>query len=132
MARVVHFEIHADDLERAKTFYSAVFDWPFEDYSTMTGSPYLGITTGAEGDPGINGGLMPRPDGDTAPRSGAGAFVCTIQVDDYDATEQRILAAGGEVAQAKASLGGMAWQGYYRDTEGNVFGIHQTDPDAGS
>jgi len=29
VSRVVHFEIHADDVERAKTFYNAVFDWSF-------------------------------------------------------------------------------------------------------
>ena len=31
MSRVVHFEIQADDLERAKAFYGSVFRWIFED-----------------------------------------------------------------------------------------------------
>ncbi|ADU49739.1 VOC family protein [Intrasporangium calvum] len=130
MSRVVHFEIQADDLERAKAFYGAVFDWSFEDFGQFTGSPYWGITTGAEDQPGINGGLLQRP----APTPGAGqgtnAFVCTVGVENYDATERRILDAGGEVALPKTALTGMAWQGYYLDTEGNTFGIHQPDPDA--
>jgi hypothetical protein len=34
------------------------------------------------------------------------------------------------VALPKSALPGMAWQGYYLDTEGNTFGIHQPDPNA--
>ena len=45
-------------------------------------------------------------------------------VGDYDETERRILGAGGQVALPKMALPGMAWQGYYLDTEGNTFGIH--------
>ena len=40
------------------------------------------------------------------------------------------LANGGEVALPKMALPGMAWQGYYLDTEGNTIGIHQPDPEA--
>jgi uncharacterized protein len=130
MSRVAHFEIQADDPERAKAFYAAVFDWTYEDYGQMTGSAYWGITTGPEDTAGINGGLLQRPAPAPAPEQGANAFVCTMVVDDFDGTEQRILAAGGRVALPKAALPGMAWQGYYLDTEGNTFGIHQPDPDA--
>jgi predicted enzyme related to lactoylglutathione lyase len=128
MSRVVHFEIQADDVERAKTFYAAVFDWSFEDYSEYTGSTYWGIVTGPEDEPGINGGLLTRP----APAMGQGTngFVCTMGIGAYDETERRILDAGGQVALPKMALPGMAWQGYYLDTEGNTFGIHQPDPDA--
>jgi len=61
MTRVVHFEIQADDVERAKAFYTSVFDWTFQDYGEFTGSMYWGITTGPETQPGINGGLLSRP-----------------------------------------------------------------------
>jgi len=130
MSRVAHFEIQADDLERAKAFYTAAFDWTYENYGEMTGSPYWGITTGPEDTAGINGGLLPRPAPAPAPEQGTNAYVCTMVVDDFDATEQRILDAGGRVALPKTALVGMAWQGYYLDTEGNTFGIHQPDPDA--
>jgi predicted enzyme related to lactoylglutathione lyase len=53
-----------------------------------------------------------------------------MEVDDYDAVESLILASGGRVAMPKLALTGMAWQGYYLDTEGNVFGIHQPDATA--
>lgn len=130
MSRVVHFEIQADDVDRAKAFYEAAFDWKFEDWGSFTGSVYWGILTGEADQPGINGGLLQRPAAAPAPQQGTNAFVCTMQVEDYDASEQKILAAGGQVALPKMALTGMAWQGYYIDTEGNTFGIHQPDPNA--
>ncbi len=130
MSRVVHFEIQADDVERAKTFYAAVFGWSFDDYSTFTGSTYWGIVTGQEDQPGINGGLLPRPAPTPALGQGTNGFVCTMGVEEYDETERRILDAGGQVALPKMALPGMAWQGYYLDTEGNTFGIHQPDSEA--
>ncbi|HZL81827.1 MAG TPA: VOC family protein, partial [Demequina sp.] len=54
MSRPVHFEIQADDIERAKAFYAAAFGWTFEDYTAFVDSPYWGVITGAEGEPGIN------------------------------------------------------------------------------
>lgn len=130
MGRVVHFEVHADDVERAKTFYGSVFGWSFQDYGTFTGSPYWGVVTGPGDEPGIDGGLLRRPAPAPAPDRGPNAFVCTLAVTDYDDTERRILEAGGRVAVPRTALAGIAWQGYYLDTEGNTFGIHQPDPGA--
>ena len=130
MARVVHFEIQVDDVERAKQFYASAFDWSFVDYGHVAGSPYWGVLTGPPDQLGIDGGLLVRPAPAPAVGQGANAFVCTVQVRDYDATERSILDAGGQVALPKQALTGMAWQGYYLDTEGNTFGIHQPDPEA--
>ncbi len=131
MSRVVHFEIQVDDIERAKAFYSAAFSWEFQDWSAAVGgAAYWGIVTGPEDQPGINGGLLQRPAPAPAAHQGTNSYVCTLEVDDYDATEARILEAGGLVALPKMALVGMAWQGYYLDTEGNTFGIHQPDPAA--
>lgn len=129
MSRVVHFEIHADDPVRARKFYAAVFGWTFEDFSAFVGAPYWGVVTGHEDEPGINGGLLQRPA--PAPGGASNAFVCTVGVDSYDETERAILEAGGQVALPKMALPGMAWQGYYLDPEGNTFGVHQPDPEAG-
>ncbi|MBK8468350.1 MAG: VOC family protein [Candidatus Phosphoribacter sp.] len=130
MPRVLHFEIQADDVDRAKAFYAAAFGWSYEDYSGFTGSTYWGITTGPKEEPGIDGGLLPRPAAPPGQGQGTNAYVCTVGVGDYDTTERLILEAGGQVALPKMALPGMAWQGYYLDTEGNTFGIHQPDPDA--
>jgi uncharacterized protein len=130
MSRVVHFEIHADDVERAKAFYAAVFGWTYQDYSQFSGSPYWGVITGPDEEMGINGGLMERQGATPTAGVGFAAYVCTVGVGDLDATEQLVLAHGGSVVSPKLALTGMAWQAYYADTEGNVFGVHQPDPDA--
>jgi predicted enzyme related to lactoylglutathione lyase len=128
--RPVHFEIQADDIERAKAFYGDVFGWTFEDYSAFVDAPYWGVVTGEEGTPGLNGGLLPRPAPAPGPGQGTNAFVLTMQVDDFDATAAKILAAGGVEALPKYALPGMAWQGYFLDTEGNTIGLHQADENA--
>ena len=130
MSRPIHFEIQADDVERAMKFYADVFGWTFEDYGQFTGSPYWGVTTGDPGEPGINGGLLPRPAPASGPGAGTNAAVLTMGVEDFDTTAASIEAAGGTVALPKMALTGMAWQGYFVDTEGNVFGIHQPDTNA--
>ncbi|MDO5649744.1 MAG: VOC family protein [Gallicola sp.] len=130
MGRMIHFEIHVDDMDRAKTFYGNVFGWVFEDYSDYAGIPYFGAITGKEEDPGINGALMKRQGKPVEKGQPLNGYVCTMGVEDYDETEKRILDHGGVVALEKHALPGMAWQGYYLDTEGNVFGIHQPDEQA--
>jgi len=129
--RVIHFEIHAGDPERAQAFYQTVFGWTFQQW--MEEPPYWGIdTTGPDDDaPGINGGLMQRR-GET-PHDGVpvNAYTCVVQVDDYEAAHDRIIEAGGSVAVPRQAIPGVAWVGYYKDTEGNIFGINQPDPQAG-
>ena len=58
MPRVVHSEIHAADVQRAVTFYTEVFGWTSEDWSSFAGSPYDGLVTGPDDKPGINGAVM--------------------------------------------------------------------------
>jgi len=79
---------------------------------------------------GINGGLLKRPTSAPDAMQGANAFVCTVDVDDFDTVAARIEAAGGRVAMPKFAIPHMAWQGYFLDTEGNTFGIHQPDENA--
>lgn len=129
MARVVHFEVHVDDMERAKKFYGEVFGWQFEDWSGYVGEPYFGVITGKD-EPGIDGALMQRKGPSPEQDQPVNAYVCTMQVEDYDATEELILELGGAVAVPKGPLPGMAWQGYYTDPEGNLFGLHQPDKSA--
>jgi hypothetical protein len=131
MNRVTHFEIQADDIERAKTFYEAVFGWTIEKW-TAPGIEYWMIMTAPQDstETGINGGLLQRPAKMPPHECGANAFVCTVSVEDFDATAKKIAAAGGTVAMPKFAISGMAWQGYFLDLEGNTFGVHQPDKDA--
>lgn len=130
MNRIVHFEIQANDVERAMKFYGHVFGWEFPKW--MDG--YWGIMTAPKDskEPGINGGLLPRKADCPPVAEGAAvnAFVCTVQVDSIDETIKKIESAGGTLALPKFAIMNMAWQAYYKDTEGNIFGIHQLDKDA--
>ncbi|MEB2626832.1 VOC family protein [Peribacillus frigoritolerans] len=130
MGRIVHFEIHVNDMERAKTFYGEVFGWSFQDWSDYAGMPYFGAVTGNENEHGIDGALMQRPSAPPETHQALNAFACTIGVENYDLTEAKIIENGGKLAMPKFALPGMAWQGYYIDPEGNTFGIHQTDVNA--
>ncbi len=80
MARVVHFEIHADEPERAIEFYKSALGWEFTKWDGA--GEYWLIITGSPDEPGINGGLIKR----LLPLSGDGvkAFVCTVQVESID------------------------------------------------
>ncbi|MBD8006739.1 VOC family protein [Bacillus norwichensis] len=130
MGRLIHFEIHVDDMDRAKKFYGEVFGWSFQDWSDYAGMPYFGAVTGNESELGINGALMQRQSASPEANQPLNGFACTMGVENYDITEARIIEKGGKVAMPKYALPGMAWQGYYLDTEGNVFGIHQPDENA--
>ena len=129
--RIAHFEIHADDLDRAAKFYRDVFGWEITKWEGGS-MEYMMIMTAPQGstEVGINGGLIKRPCPAPAPAQGLNAYVCTIVVTDYEAALAKVLAAGGVVAMPKFAIPGMAWQGYFLDTEGNTVGLHQVDPNA--
>jgi len=130
MNRVVHFEIQAENLERAMKFYKDVFGWEYVKW--LDSPPYWGIMTAPKDskEPGINGGFLLRPNKTPPPQYGTNAYVCTMQVADFDATAKKIKQAGGKVALPKFAIAGMAWQGYFIDTEGSTFGIHHPDEKA--
>lgn len=129
MNRVVHFEIQVDNPERAIKFYTSVFGWSFQQWGEQ--KYWMLMTADKDSkEPGINGGLLPRPCPAPKPEQGTNAYVCTVQVDDFDGVAKKILSAGGVVAMPKFALAGMAWQGYFIDTEGNTFGLHQADKNA--
>ena len=118
MARVVHFEIHADDPERAIDFYESALGWEFTKWDGP--GEYWLIKTGSQNEPGINGGLMRRQ----GPLSGdeVNAFVCTVQVESIEDTASKVEESGGTVSIPKFSVPGVGWVAYFKDTEGNTFG----------
>lgn len=121
MSRVVHFEIPADDPERAIKFYEKAFNWKIEKWDGPV--EYWLITTGPEDQPGIDGGLGRRED----PAMG---IENTIDVKDLDASIIEVEKHGGQITRPKMAVPGVGWMAYFKDTEGNVFGLMQRDPDA--
>jgi predicted enzyme related to lactoylglutathione lyase len=126
--RVIHFEIHAAEPERAVRFYSHVFGWEFRKWDGP--ADYWLITTGPGGAPGINGGLLRRHGPPPAEGQPVNAFVCTLDVPDVKDALARVQAAGGGVAMAVMAVPGVGWLAYIKDTEGNLLGLMQADPQA--
>ena len=121
MLRVTHFEITADDPERAIKFYSDVFGWKVHKWEGPM--DYWLIATGPEDQPGINGGLMKRE------QPGA-ATTNTIDVPSADEFIAKITEAGGKILQPKQAVPGVGYFAYCQDTEGNTFGIMEEDTSA--
>ena len=122
MDKVVHFEIPADDVERAKKFYKKVFDWKMESFPDME---YTMIQTTAVDEkhmptePGaINGGMMKRQDPVKCP-------VITIDVQNIEETMKNVKKMGGELVRGKMQVGDMGYAAYFKDTEGNIIGLWQ-------
>ncbi len=129
MSRPVHFEIHADDPERAAKFYQQVFGWNITKWSGPI--EYWIIVTGPDSAPGINGGMLRRNGAAPAEMAAVNAYVCTIGVADVDDVVNRIPSAGGQIAVPKMPVPGIGWLAYGKDPEGNIFGILQPEPAAG-
>jgi predicted enzyme related to lactoylglutathione lyase len=124
MNRVVHFEVQADDIERAKTFYQKTFNWKIEKWMNKEdrgGMDYWGLVTGEEGASGINGGLYQRPpDGEKYY-----LYDCTIDVPDLDQAIEAVKANGGTITREKVEMPTVGWFASAKDTEGNRFGMMQ-------
>jgi predicted enzyme related to lactoylglutathione lyase len=121
MSRVIHFEIPAAEPERAAAFYGKVFGWKFDKWAGPT--DYWMVTTGKDGEPGINGGMMKKPGGITSTTN-------TIGVDSVDGAVAAVLKAGGKSIMPKTPIPTIGYFAYCEDTEGNVFGVMQMDANA--
>lgn len=120
MSKIIHFEIPADDPERAKAFYEKVFDWKIDTWEGPV--EYHLVTAGSEDEPGINGAIMPRGENQ--------CVINTINVDDADEYIRRIEEAGGSIVLPKTAVPGIGWMAYFVDPEGNKTGIMQSDESA--
>jgi predicted enzyme related to lactoylglutathione lyase len=128
MSRVVHFEIHAENPERAIRFYTAVFGWTIKKWDGPV--DYWLVTTGPSEERGIDGGLLIRRGAGPADGQPVNAYVCTIGVASVDDTISTVKASGGTIALDKMPVPGVGWLAYVKDTEGNIFGVLQPDQTA--
>lgn len=121
MPRYIHFEHFVDEPEKAIEFYSNLFGWKAEKFGDW---PYWLITSGEEGEPGINGGIgVPS----TAREQ---KVINTVGVDDIDAVIEKAKEVGATVEMEKRAIPGMAWFAYLVDPTGVVFGVYQQDATA--
>lgn len=123
MGKVVHFEIPADDVARASSFYNKVFGWKVNPVPNMD---YTIFHTGPTDEKNrmllekgfINGGMMKRNDTVKSP-------VVTIDVDNIEESLKTVVANGGKLLLGKQDVGDMGYSAYVKDTEGNVIGLWQ-------
>jgi predicted enzyme related to lactoylglutathione lyase len=120
MARPVHFEIHADDPERAVEFYTGVFGWTVNRFGDQ---PYWLLSTGPTDEPGIDGAILPRRGERPAVGAPIVGMVNTVQVTDLDATLAMAMDRGGAMALDKMAIPGVGTVAYIIDTEANVVGV---------
>jgi predicted enzyme related to lactoylglutathione lyase len=124
MNTVSYFEIQSSHPAREIKFYGKVFGWRFikEEFVPIE---YYRIETN-----GMKGGLLKRPAKIPPQETGTNAFVCSIEVANFDKTSELILANGGIVALPKFAIPGRCWQGYFIDPDNNTFGIFEVDQSA--
>ncbi len=138
MNRIVHYEIHAEDLARAKKFYQDAFGWKtqdmgaqYGDYVMLINGPTMDEMMGKPWTPeavGINGGMMLRKGPRPAPDAPVNGYVCIVGVTNIDESIQKVEAAGGTLALAKMDVPNVGKLAYYHDTEGNIFGMLEPLP----
>ena len=135
MNRIIHFEIHAGNPERAAKFYRDVFSWEINEWvipgiQIKDENRYWLVTTGTETETGINGGLLFRRGPAPIEGQAVNAFVCTVGVANLDESVDKVLKAGGIIAVPKMAVKDIGWLAYCKDTEGNIFGMMLEDKNA--
>jgi predicted enzyme related to lactoylglutathione lyase len=126
MPRVIHFELHADDPDRAIRFYNTLFGWHFTKWEGPM--DYWLIRTGPKEQPGIDGGMIRRHGNSVGDK--VIAYVCTVDTPNLDEYLLGAVAHGGIIVVPKMPIPGVGWLGYAKDPEGNIFGMMQPDPAA--
>jgi predicted enzyme related to lactoylglutathione lyase len=128
---IVHFEIPADQPERAAKFYKELFGWNINKWENPGGMEYWMVETvptdgqGQPVRPGVNGGLLRRMFPGQAP-------VNYVAVEDLDKAVAKAEKLGAKVLVKRQPVPGMGYFSQLSDTEGNVFAVWQTDPAAGT
>lgn len=122
MAAIVHFDLAADDVERAKDFYSKLFDWKIEKLPSPPGAPeyWLIETKDLKGKPGVGGGMAKREKPDQK-------IVNFVEVESIDGSLKQVERLGGKIVEPKWAIPGMGYIATCLDTEGNQFGLLEGD-----
>ena len=120
MAKIVHFDMSANDIDRAKRFYESLFDWEF----TLLPGPeeyHIIATKGLDGSEGLGGGMAKR----RQPGEGITNFVEVESIDESLKLAQQL---GGAIVQDKTEIPGIAYIGVISDTEQNEVGVIEGIP----
>jgi hypothetical protein len=117
---VVHFEIPADDVERAKKFYSGLFGWKIERWEGLKNDYWLIDSSDSMNKATISGGIIKR-------QAPGHPFMNYIGVDSIDASLEKAVKLGGKVALPKQVVPGVGAFAAFIDSENNIIGLHQME-----
>ena len=114
------FEIHVEDLDRAKAFYEMVFDRRLG--VLPSGDPTISILMfeGQQGEPGASGALIKHPMKKPSTEGALVYFSCS----DCAIQTQRAVEHGGRIFKDKTSIGHNGFIAIIGDSEGNAIGLH--------
>lgn len=121
-ASVVWFEIPADNVERARTFYGKLFGWKIDKFPGPTTKPYWLINTGND-DPSCNGGMLERQFPDHT-------ITNYIAVPSVDTAAAKVEKLGGKICMGKTAVPNMGYFIICNDTENNQFALWEADKEA--
>jgi predicted enzyme related to lactoylglutathione lyase len=121
-ASIVWFEIPADDVDRAKNFYSALFGWKIERFPGAAGKAYWHINTGG-GDETPDGGMMERQH----PEHVITNYINVASVDQAAAKAEKL---GGKICMPKTAVPQMGYFVVCQDTENNMFALWEKNGNA--
>ncbi len=110
---ITHIDIPVSDLGRATAFYSGLFGWEIAEFPGFEGYPMWQAPNKISG-----GGLAPRGDGFTQPRS-------YVEVDSIDDTIAAAVEAGGTVTMEKRPIDETSWWAAITDPDGNHLGLYE-------
>lgn len=116
MASIIHFDISANDIQRAKNFYEQLFGWKI---TKIPGGPveyYLIETRTSTGEKGIGGGIAQR-------EKEYQKITNFIQIDSIDESIAKVKELGGQILEPKTVIPNIGFIATCKDTEGNIFGI---------
>ncbi|KAH8819257.1 hypothetical protein F5884DRAFT_8130 [Xylogone sp. PMI_703] len=122
-------EIPSINLEASKKFYSSVFpNWSFSP-DIKGDEPHRVITMRFADESCINtlsGGIVEfSPECKSSEQTNGIGDTVYYFVDDIDETAKRIQAAGGRSAGEKTPEGKKAFYQYFKDVDGNRFGLYE-------
>jgi uncharacterized protein len=112
--------LYVNDIERATTFYEAVFQQRLEPIGDPTGETTMRRFPADMGAYGAAGALVKSPHA----RPGLGGTMVYFSVEDCAVEQERAAAAGGQILRSKFSIGQFGWVTLCMDTEGNAFGLN--------
>jgi predicted enzyme related to lactoylglutathione lyase len=119
-ASIAWFEIPADNIDRARKFYGALFGWKIEQFPGMP--DYWHIDTGGR-DETPDGGLMKREQ----PGQPITNYVAVSSVEE---AAKKVEKLGGKICKPKTAVPEMGYFAICTDTENNTFALWERNQNA--